>query len=815
MPEENQTQTSQVYGPVKYNINDRLSSLRSFRESAKLRKAQQTQNTMDTDSNTLYEKSLNVNNKELSKKYNMASQSAAAASMIKSYAERNWDDWSDLNTPQDVLTEYFKLNPDDATFNKIMEFTQSDRDPEEFWIEMWWVEPKKEPSKWSVQSILNWDTWTWVDTATIPHRFAVDTIMWLWEGTANALRRIWNNMGDIKEVAQSDLPLPEKFNKILLWEIIADDIWGSIWDIIWGWLEGSFRWVTTKQQRQALSDEVSDFVQNVMESDLWQDTINWWNSLSEEQQKEARDYLTYADWLLNLTFLKWGGKFVKPVAKEVGTVVKEGIDTGIDWGKKALQKVGTTVEKKLAEKSAKKWAKEVEKVATELDDVADKIWRGKTTDVKNTIEALKEVDTSNVKTFKDLNESFETSKKDVAKKIDEALEKVEGKVTKEDLAKVRTKEGKYWPVEYQNRSIADAFDDLRKLYEVTNDREALAELEQMEKYFYENWFTKKEANDFARTYWNEFKNKAFNKDWSRKVSGVWEGYENTREQIKDLVREDLPDDTVKNLDKRYSQLSNTQKLIKKTVEEVNAFNRDLKKKWLMSKIWGWLASLISWIDTATTWGLGKGFVSKLAKLAWIASNDAGKMSIDEVEKQLPKLLKRFKDLNTKLANAEGKEAQNILKQAEKDFAKSSKNWDWLSKEIIDNWGITFDLKNNINLWGQDFTSVSPYPNRTLIIPKEELTDQTIKDYARKNMSAIMRDWHALWGWVDENGKVYLDVAVTLPNKYKGRAIDLWKKYNQKAVFDLKNFEEIPAWWNWNVMEVDENVVWNDIKDFLK
>ena len=97
-----------------------------------MRKAKQTQNTLDADSNNLYEQSLNVNNKNLSEKYNQASQSAAVASMIKSYAERNGDDWSDLNTPQEILTEYLTINDDDNTYNRLMDFVKSSQDPEEF-----------------------------------------------------------------------------------------------------------------------------------------------------------------------------------------------------------------------------------------------------------------------------------------------------------------------------------------------------------------------------------------------------------------------------------------------------------------------------------------------------------------------------------------------------------------------------------------------------------------------------------------------------------------------------------------------------------
>ena len=89
MPEENQIQTPQQTTPTD-NLNsmrERLAAMRSFRNDAKLKKAQESQNTMDMNSNNMYQQSLNVLDPELSKKYHMASQSSAIAPIIKTYAE--------------------------------------------------------------------------------------------------------------------------------------------------------------------------------------------------------------------------------------------------------------------------------------------------------------------------------------------------------------------------------------------------------------------------------------------------------------------------------------------------------------------------------------------------------------------------------------------------------------------------------------------------------------------------------------------------------------------------------------------------------
>lgn len=109
--------------------------------------------------------------------------------------------------------------------------------------------------------------------------------------------------------------------------------------------------------------------------------------------------------------------------------------------------------------------------------------------------------------------------------------------------------------------------------------------------------------------------------------------------------------------------------------------------------------------------------------------------------------------------------------------------------------------------------MSPYPNRSEILKKTDFTDKSVADYIWRNRDKILQDWHTLWWWVDWED-IYLDVALAIPKKYEKQAIELWKKYNQKAVFDLENFKEINTMWDGTAIPVDENIILQDIQSLF-
>jgi predicted ABC-type ATPase len=110
-------------------------------------------------------------------------------------------------------------------------------------------------------------------------------------------------------------------------------------------------------------------------------------------------------------------------------------------------------------------------------------------------------------------------------------------------------------------------------------------------------------------------------------------------------------------------------------------------------------------------------------------------------------------------------------------------------EDINNGGISYNLAQKASLGGTKNYAVSLYPERSVILDK--LSTKDIVKFIKSNSDLLSQKGHILGGWYDtETGKIYLDVSTAFKNKEK--AIELGKEFNQKAIFDLKNFSDIPT-----------------------
>lgn len=109
---------------------------------------------------------------------------------------------------------------------------------------------------------------------------------------------------------------------------------------------------------------------------------------------------------------------------------------------------------------------------------------------------------------------------------------------------------------------------------------------------------------------------------------------------------------------------------------------------------------------------------------------------------------------------------------------------------LESGGVTFDWLKQQSVGGEPLIAVSPFPERSLITDSKP-TKQMIVDYIKQNSDLLEKDGFTLGGWYDtESGQTFMDVTVTIPKENQQAAIDLAKTTNQKAVFDLQNFEEI-------------------------
>lgn len=108
------------------------------------------------------------------------------------------------------------------------------------------------------------------------------------------------------------------------------------------------------------------------------------------------------------------------------------------------------------------------------------------------------------------------------------------------------------------------------------------------------------------------------------------------------------------------------------------------------------------------------------------------------------------------------------------------------KLVKETGGATYNLSKG-NLSGTKTFAVATHPDRSVILDHAP-TETELAQYVEKNQD-ILNDETSLGVW-SSDGKVYLDIVSTLEDKEK--AIELGKKNNQIAIFDLHTLQEIPT-----------------------
>lgn len=632
MPEENQNPINQAT-PMEDDITSRLAWLREFRTRTKLAKAKQTQNELDNSSNEMFEQSLNVTNPELSRKYNQASQSTAVASMIKSYAEQNWDDWSDLNTPNEILAEYYRLNPDDETYNKITEFTKSDRDPEEFWREMGWVTT---PIKEAVPE-------TFMDKAkdsiVWPFARAVWTlggiVGWLWEGIGDAAKRPWEfdqwqlERGYIDENWNpTDLNLKETIKR---YGKFFGTLGNMIWDVVgWGFVWGA-KWFTTHQEQEAIKDKVAEVAAAIINSEPWEKVQNMYNELDENQKQELKDWASIIDGLSDLPLSFFWGKVAKEWVKQTIKLWES------ELVEKSVKKVDDIVEKSVNKKLIKQKPENIK----EIRSIANTIWQWEVKDIDNSVKAIKSImktsEPKEINNFIDLRKAWSKRADEIKNSIDANLSNEKYK----DLV-IKASDQKIVKVNWEDKGkvVEDAINDLLDVYWKQRKPDKMNEVLQFKEKFTTDWVSYKELNDFAREYGGVMD--AWNKK-NQLTTDVKVWTEETRSWIKDLIRERVPASEFKDLDAELGSVLNFNKLVDTTVEKVNNIEKKLRDKWFVEE------AREAWSDFKST-------------IRWDLRGDT--QTIYRIQENLPERLEIFNDLSKAIDRAEtAEQTMEALKKA--------------------------------------------------------------------------------------------------------------------------------------------------------
>lgn len=726
MPEENQIQTSQTSTPIvnmtlKNDIRERLWWLRKQREEIKLRKAKEGINNMDNNSIGFYDKSLSVRDPQLSKRYHMASQSSAIAPIIKSYAENNWDDWSDLNDPQEILTEYLKLNPDDATYNRIMDFVQSDWDPEDFWVEMWWIKKDALDKAW------DWAKWVWkwflsfFETGWDAVRNAVNGAIeeieqWTvfnpskTDYTASAKenfaqRKYWKDYYSLtpEQKAEADYEVSTKEwyeeNKPTAQRAVSK--WMEAWldaffTIYAPWMKGAFSatWETPYlnylNQWLGAVTEMGGYLINALP---W--LYQFRESLQTEEEKKERDQFVGSLWLMKLLKKRWedwkAGRWNvrDTILREIdpATIVKEfqkrvmeapeDIKQGVGKLKENLSKseqpkVSNTTPKsplqELRDTNAS-LGKESNALVTRIVKWSSKLKGDSTNKTKWSISRwlseLKEEDTS---TYSDTYNALAKKWNEYKKQIDDILSKDTKTYWREDTM-LDWREG----VSGKSYKIDPVIKALDKMIEEFSERPNKRIKYEFYKEKVMNWeITLKELNDIARDFNTEYSDSMYAGDWIKEKTWLNAGAaRELRTQLKAVVRklwkETWLDELSKleELDSRYHDNITAQEFIWDMVYGKDTFDatRHVKTEWEVfgDVLWRWTKALGAAKNLDIAW-------VKNAFSRWIPES----ASYAELEMELPRNINRLREINKSMSD----NSKSISSMEKLDF---SKEWEWLSK----------------------------------------------------------------------------------------------------------------------------------------
>lgn len=226
-------------------------------------------------------------------------------------------------------------------------------------------------------------------------------------------------------------------------------------------------------------------------------------------------------------------------------------------------------------------ARNARPVASEVENTLGRILQGKTDDIAPAQKALSAIDTTGVKTRGELSEKLAEGIRRNSELVDQELLKDTGSYTLKDLAiKQVDNAGNEIATDY----VGEALKNLDEMYGAIGDDVSKSNINLLAEKAATEGLTRKEVNDIARMYQEEFGSKAFGKTGDALTSVNAQKYENVRSGLKETARAGLGGDEAKALDSVTSAMYNTKRLIDRGVEGVNALKQRVVDRGIMEKL---------------------------------------------------------------------------------------------------------------------------------------------------------------------------------------------------------------------------------------
>lgn len=257
------------------------------------------------------------------------------------------------------------------------------------------------------------------------------------------------------------------------------------------------------------------------------------------------------------------GKTANQVARSTASKVQAGAKSGVETGKQLIEKGRGIAQPPIP--TAK--------------EAMGQVLQGKTKDISSGFKALRNVDTSGVKTYRDLFNRVEGSIKNLSTKVDETLDNTTP-IGLDDLKLTgKTASGETMSIDYLSRAL----DHLKELYMNTGDDITAKNIDDLINKAKTQGLTRLEVNNLARQYGQEFGEKAFSKMGDPLTSVNAVRFENTRKALKKIARQGMGGKEAQKLDESISSLYRVKDLIKKNVDAVNKLNQKIQQRGILEK----------------------------------------------------------------------------------------------------------------------------------------------------------------------------------------------------------------------------------------
>lgn len=288
---------------------------------------------------------------------------------------------------------------------------------------------------------------------------------------------------------------------------------------------------------------------------------------------------------------------------------------------------------------------------TKVPELVGKITQAvKPADISKAERALGGIETTGIKTFKDLSQRLDTAIDTGLKTVDDAFSRVQGVFKPTQLRVITEVPGKR---SLKTDYVSRALEHLSELYSKIEDPQRFAKITELYDRYKKTGLSASEINNIARSYGTEFGSKAFGKTGEALTSINARAYENIRTGVKEAARKLLPkgETTAKETDKLISDMIRTKELSDKMAQKVLAIQNKLQKAGLLQKA-GYLLGHA--IDIASGGALKAAFKSAVG----YGVEGVTKLDAIGIEKQLQSNLKKLQ----KVLDLEPVEAVKTLKR---------------------------------------------------------------------------------------------------------------------------------------------------------